>query len=183
MKDRVSQNPGRVLITPEDGSTPFYATMTRADNPTVEGTKLNKNALLKDATAALFGLGTDAVPDDIYLAVKAALDEFGTELAAGPKVAVGSYSGTGSTSRQVTFPFAPKYVVISVGSVFTGNTAGVIAFGYGQTRAVLALTSNASSETLDLSWSGNGVTMSYSGSYSVAWHNYSGVNYYYLVIG
>lgn len=65
MKDRIPVNPGRVLINPEDGSAPFYATMTRADNPTQEGTPLNKDSLLKDATAALFGLGADAVPDDV----------------------------------------------------------------------------------------------------------------------
>lgn len=65
MKDRIPVNPGRVLITPENGSAAFYATMTRADNPTQEGTPINKNTLLKDATAALFGLGGDAVPDDV----------------------------------------------------------------------------------------------------------------------
>lgn len=65
MKDRIPKDPGRVLITPENGSTPFYATMTRADNPEQEGTPLNKNSLLKDTTAALFGLGTDALPDDV----------------------------------------------------------------------------------------------------------------------
>ena len=64
MIDRVSANPGRVLITPESGE-PYYATLTRADNPTVEGTPLNKSTLLTDATAALFGLGGDAVPDEV----------------------------------------------------------------------------------------------------------------------
>lgn len=65
MKDRIPVNPGRVLITPEDGSAAFYATMTRADNPTEEGTKLNKANLLKDATAAMFGFGDAAVPDEV----------------------------------------------------------------------------------------------------------------------
>ena len=65
MQDRVSVNPGRVLITPENGAAAYYATMTRADNPTQEGTPLNKSSLLKDATATLFGLGVDAVPDDV----------------------------------------------------------------------------------------------------------------------
>ena len=32
---------------------------------TQQGTALNKANLLKDATAALYGLGTDAVPDDV----------------------------------------------------------------------------------------------------------------------
>lgn len=65
MKDRIPKDPGRVLITPENGDAAFYATMTRADNPEQEGTPLNKNSLLKDATAALFGLGADALPDDV----------------------------------------------------------------------------------------------------------------------
>lgn len=66
MLDRVPVNPGRVLIAPENGSAAYYATMARADNPTQEGTPLNKASLLKDATAAKFGLGTDAVPDDVF---------------------------------------------------------------------------------------------------------------------
>lgn len=65
MQDRVPVNPGRVLIAPENGAAPYYATMTRADNPTQEGTALNKATLLKDATAALFGLDTSAVPNDV----------------------------------------------------------------------------------------------------------------------
>lgn len=74
MKDRVPANPGRVLITPENGSAPFYATMARADNPTQEGDPLDKNTLLKDATAAMFGKGTDALPDQILSVLsKAAL--------------------------------------------------------------------------------------------------------------
>ena len=38
--DRVPQKPGRVKITPEEG-TAFYATMERADEPIQEGTPLN----------------------------------------------------------------------------------------------------------------------------------------------
>ena len=39
-RDRVPQKPGRVKITPENG-TAYYATMERADEPVVEGTPLN----------------------------------------------------------------------------------------------------------------------------------------------
>ena len=38
--DRVPQKPGRVKITPENG-TAYYATMERADEPVVAGTPLN----------------------------------------------------------------------------------------------------------------------------------------------
>lgn len=63
MQDRVPLYPGRVTLTPVSGQANTYD-LTRADRPTQEGTPLNKASLLKDTTAALFGLGTDAVPDD-----------------------------------------------------------------------------------------------------------------------
>lgn len=69
MKDRVSLNPGRVLLTPENGGEAFYATLTRADNPTQEGDPLGKKTLLHDETAALYGLGADAVPDGVFVAL------------------------------------------------------------------------------------------------------------------
>ncbi len=64
MQDRVSLYPGRVKLEPVAGQANLYD-LTRADQPTQEGTPLNKASLLKDATAALFGLTTDAVPDNV----------------------------------------------------------------------------------------------------------------------
>lgn len=64
MKDRVPLYPGRVTLTPVSGQANTFD-LVRADQPTQEGTPLNKASLLKDTTAALFGLGTDAVPDDV----------------------------------------------------------------------------------------------------------------------
>lgn len=73
MRDRLPLYPGRVKLVPVSGQENVYD-MTRADQPTQEGDPLNKATLLKDATAALFGLGTDAVPDDVLaLLSKAAL--------------------------------------------------------------------------------------------------------------
>lgn len=69
MKDRTPQYPGRVLITPEDGGEPFYATLTLADEPVDEGTALNKANLLQDTTAALMNLGAAATPDDMLRAL------------------------------------------------------------------------------------------------------------------
>ena len=63
MLDRVPLYPGRVKLTPVSGQTNTYD-MARADEPTQEGTALNKVNLLSDATAAMFGLGVDGVPND-----------------------------------------------------------------------------------------------------------------------
>ena len=64
MKDRVPLYPGRVKLTPVSGQENTYD-MVRADEPTQEGTPLNKATFLKDATAALYGLTNTAVPDDV----------------------------------------------------------------------------------------------------------------------
>lgn len=63
MKDRVPLYPGRVTLTPVSGQANTFD-LVRADQPTQEGTPLNKASLLKDTTAALFGLPNTAVPDD-----------------------------------------------------------------------------------------------------------------------
>lgn len=43
--DRVPTRPGRIKITPEDGSNPWYGVMERADEPSVEGTPINATNL------------------------------------------------------------------------------------------------------------------------------------------
>lgn len=68
MKDRVPLYPGRVTLTPVPGQANTYD-MARADEPTQEGTPLNKASLLKDQTAALFGLDTTATPNDAFAAI------------------------------------------------------------------------------------------------------------------
>ena len=68
MNDRIPAEgkAGRVLITPENGSAPFYATVTMADEPLEEGTPLNKATLLKDTTAVLLGGGEGGdAPEEI----------------------------------------------------------------------------------------------------------------------
>ena len=113
MKDRVPVNPGRVLITPENGAAAFYATMNRADNPTQEGDPLNKNTLLKDATAALYGLPNTAVPDEVFALIKQAINSLIENSKNVAKIETGSYVGTSSgLSHSITFSFAPKLVII-----------------------------------------------------------------------
>ena len=60
MQDRVPTpgQEGRVLISPENGSA-YYAKIEMADNPTQDGTPLNKSTLLNDSTATAVGLTSD----------------------------------------------------------------------------------------------------------------------------
>ena len=68
MQDRVSLYPGRVKLEPVAGQANLYD-LTRADQPTQEGTPLNKASLLSDATAALMGLDAAATPDGAFAAL------------------------------------------------------------------------------------------------------------------
>lgn len=104
MQDRVSLYPGRVKIEPVAGQAKLYD-ITRADQPTQEGTPLNKANLLKDTTAALLGLPNTAVPDDAFVALVLGQGVYGyrvkVQLADGTPVEGATVSGiqplTGST--------------------------------------------------------------------------------------
>ena len=87
-----------MLITPEDGSGAFYATLTLADNPTVVGTPLNAANLLSQATAALYGLGAAAVPDDVLAQARTLITE----------IIFGTYTGNAEISRTIDLGFKPK---------------------------------------------------------------------------
>ena len=74
MKDRLPTYPGRVKLTPVADQENVYD-MTRADEPTEEGMALNKANLLTDETAALFGLGEDAVPNDVFSVIHSSFEQ------------------------------------------------------------------------------------------------------------
>ena len=65
MQDRVPTYPGRVKLIPVLGQENTYE-MVRADEPTQEGTPLNKANLLQDSVAKMYGLLESAVPNDIF---------------------------------------------------------------------------------------------------------------------
>lgn len=66
MRDRIPAKPNRVLITPENRSAPYYAKVTRADEPTDVGTPLNKATFLSDDTAEELELFHDPVPSEAF---------------------------------------------------------------------------------------------------------------------
>lgn len=82
----------------------------------VIGTDLNKPNLLSDETAALYGKGTDAVPDDIFVAIRALITASDANANTKAKIAHGTYVGTGGHGvdhpNTLTFPFVPQIVII-----------------------------------------------------------------------
>lgn len=123
MQDRVPLYPGRVTLTPVAGQANTYD-MARADQPTQEGTPLNKATLLKDATAAKFGKDTGTVPDEV-------LDVLSKSVLEGTYPVVDVYAGQnwekGSATGELT-PAAVYGEIILVNGIFvsmpsdTGST-------------------------------------------------------------
>lgn len=66
MTDRNVQFPNRYQLTKVAGTDDIYDLTPAPGTITEEGTSINKATLLQDATAALYGLGTDAVPDEVF---------------------------------------------------------------------------------------------------------------------
>ena len=142
MQDRVPLYPGRVTLTPVAGQANTYD-MVRADQPTQEGTPLNKATLLKDATAAKFGKDTGAVPDEV-------LDVLSKSVLEGTYPVVDVYTGqnwekgtvpnaSGSVWQQIaiannilfSFPISGTTAVMSTdGKTWTTFTIPTVSGGY-----------------------------------------------------
>lgn len=199
MKDRVPRYPGRVKMTPVAGQANTFD-MVRADDPTQEGTPLNKTTLLKDATAALFGLGANAVPDDAFVAIKTMFDGR-VRLASGTYVGTGNYGEDNKNS--LTFPFPPKVVLIfrvAGMGLMTGSQASnldtdisysmIAAYPASSTGVIGRKSGTSAFVTNILSFSGNSMSWYSSGfgptdksGAAKSQLNESGVEYRYYAIG
>ena len=81
----------------------------------VEGA-YTQQQILADSTKGLYGLGTDAVPDDVLALLKTLVDNAQTSANNKARIAVGSYVGTGtygeSRPNSLTFDFIPSVLVM-----------------------------------------------------------------------
>ena len=68
---------GRVLITPEDGTSPFYAKISMADNPTQEGTPYDKQSVLQDVTCDAIGIPHTSTPNEAFLSLALGVGQYG----------------------------------------------------------------------------------------------------------
>ena len=81
----------------------------------VEGA-YSQQQILADSTKGLYGLGADAVPDDVLALLKTLVDNAQTSANNKARIAVGSYVGTGtygaSRPNSLTFDFIPYVLVM-----------------------------------------------------------------------
>lgn len=160
------------------GTFPYDTGPLNAAGISQQGTPLNKATLLKDATAALFGLTNTAVPDDVLAKIADLID-------GGPKIATGSYVGTGKHGSKniniLTFKFDPKLVIVTkndgtdlrTGTILIYNQKYSAGFVGGDTLHNLELT---------IGWYPNKVQW-FSPNSADYQLNKSGMTYFYWAIG
>ena len=192
--DNRQPNPGdegRVLITPEDTSmVPFYARISMADNPINQGTPLEKATLLKDATAALYGLDATAVPDEVLVEARSLISTAQSTADSKCKIVSGSYVGTGTygsdNKNSLTFDGIPKLLIVSstVSSAYGGSrTYPQLVFVYGQSGSIASLITDGSDIFASATVSRSGNTVSwYSADAAAQQLNVSGTKYNYIAI-
>lgn len=174
------------------------------------GDALGKHTLLKDTTAALFGLGADALPDEVLATIKTIFNSQADDITSKARIATGSYSGTGtsgsSNAKSLTFDFAPRFIILThdhynVSEIDGGGWWDLISRGfmYGSSSENTQLIINA--DTLTTSYqsglgfavegtyrpsakkSADGKTITWYGPNAASQANESNHTYYYIAIG
>lgn len=113
MKDRNVQFPNRFEIVAVPGTTNIFEVTPAPGEVYEEGTFWNKSNVLKDATAALYGKGSSASPDDIFANIPQFIADAISDRA---KISTGQYTGTGPAGLygtvNITTPFSVKLLII-----------------------------------------------------------------------
>ena len=96
------------------------------------------------------------------LKVDSALAALGEAIAAAPKIAVGSYTGSGScgasSPRTLTFAFQPKLVIVVENSWDYLKAGTALISGQSLSAGIGGGTNSGACLGLTVSWSGNSVT-------------------------
>ena len=130
MQDRISRYPGRVRLTPVAGQENVYD-MILADEPTQEGTKINKATLLTDVVAASFGLPNTAVPNDVLSKIKTLMDTSSGVINQKIGIITGTYIGDDngyntSKPRTISLGVYPLTVIVARSGALFGEHDGLV---------------------------------------------------------
>lgn len=194
MRDRNVQFPNRYRLEKVQGTDDIYDLMPAPGTVTEEGTLVNKSTLLKDVTAALYGLGTDAVPDDVLAKIKPLIDSNTALANSRAKIQVGSYVGTGtygsSNPCSLTFDFVPKLLFVHGPSLMIYKVGAPqyyfssdVTSGSSLHSSMLPENGNISVNDKTIAWYITSVSISYWGDAIAAQMNIQNETYYFAAIG
>lgn len=174
IRDRQVQYPNRFRLSPVSGQENVYDITPVPGTVTQAGTALNKANLLSDATAALLGLTGDPTVND-------ALELIGDKA----RYAKGSYVGTGthgsSDPNTISFPFAPKLVIVA--TTESGARIPPVVFVSGATATVVSGGTSTTTYAYTVTWSGNTLSWYVPSSTAAIQLNKSNIVYGWIALG
>ncbi len=148
------------------------------------GDALNKANLLKDVTAALYGLTGEAVLDEVLAKARELIANISNVANAKSYFEHGEYTGVGNKTKTLSFSFLPQILLVMQTNVNNGNfllytrgIKGILSF-------YVSYFGNASPSTqygFPVTLSGNSI--SWTGDNAASAMNYSGYTYAYFCIG
>ena len=149
----------------------------------------NKTEILTAATAAMYGLGADAVPDEVLALLNSLVKNAQTSADERAKIQTGSYVGTGtygaSNPCSLTFDFVPIFVFIQRTKMGTGATYGYYASMVRPSEQAMSIRSLGGNASYDgimyLTWRNN--SLSWYGNTASEALNENNYNYYWVCIG
>ena len=165
LEDRVPGKPGRVLVTPENGGEAFYATLELADEPVVDGNKVNRQNVI------------DTIIESLSTGMLGTL-----------RIECGSYVGVQNLStKTLTFGFAPSMVILVVTVSSSLQPALLIVSAANETSDDHSQVMGAQTNYYFTAagWGTNSITISKSESASNSYHyvEYTNNIHHYIAIG
>ena len=110
--------------------------------------------ILSDATKALYGLSSSAVPNDVLALIKSLIDAANSNANSKAKIVTGSYTGTGvygeRNPNSLTFDFEPKVVFI-----YPASARNIQNVGWPNGIQTAFIVSGGGSKTCFLTWNAN----------------------------
>ena len=152
----------------------------------VEGA-YTKQQILTSATAALYGLGASAVPDDVLATARSLISTAQSTADSKCKIISGSYVGTGTYGKDnknsLTFDNPPKMLIVtSPGRVSSFTTYGLLLYISGFNGLAPSTFTSRTDGFYMVTISGSGNTVSWYSTGSAEYQlNKSGVTYDYIV--
>ena len=158
----------------------------------VLGNYFTKEETISNATANLFGLSNNAVPDEAFVSIKNLINTLQSTVDNAPKIVTGSYVGTDTYGEgnptTITFPFPIKIwgviaridnsltsaVLNQLSNFLPSNVSGNVPIYVNQNTSVANMISYSS----DMK-----TVYFYNSSSAISQNNSSGFNYYYFGIG
>lgn len=175
MKDRNVQYPYRFHVRPVPGTDDICEIIPAPGTVYEDGTFWNKQNVLQDAVAALYGKGPAATPNDIFAEIGPVLNKISEDIPSKGNFQYGEYIGTG-TQQNLLFDFFPKFFVVR-----GLDNSGYPNIGIGVGNEIYVIRRSGTTSTQVATGAGN-----ISGNHVVVYFNLlaiAGKTYYYVAIG